>query len=104
MSIDYNQKLSEHFSLLEFLWQGTQMPPESKRFFTDKLVEGVLDKMKYTASRMEVVRQLLGGNSITVHCGFRPYEWEIYRKRSGKSQHIKGNAVDFSCPKWGTPN
>lgn len=27
--------------------------------------------------------------------GFRPVEWELYRKRSGKSQHTKGHAIDF---------
>lgn len=101
--IDINLKLSEHFRLGEFLWQGTQMPQESKRFFTDKIVDDKLDSLKYLATQMEKVRELLGKKPIVVHCALRPYEWEIYRGRSGTSQHITANAVDFSCPVYGTP-
>jgi hypothetical protein len=101
--IDVDLKLSPHFRLGEFLWQGTQMPQESKRFFTEAILNDKLDELKYLAEQMESVRELLGNKPIKVHCALRPYEWEIYRKRNGKSQHITGNAVDFSCPSYGTP-
>jgi hypothetical protein len=32
---------------------------------------------------------------LRIVSGFRPVEWELYRKRSGKSQHTKGHAIDF---------
>jgi hypothetical protein len=100
--MDINQKLSPHFTLLEFTYGGTQMPQESKRFFTEAILNDKLDELKYLAEQMENVRELLGGKPIKVHCALRPYEWEIYRKRNGKSQHITGNAVDFSCPSYGS--
>jgi zinc D-Ala-D-Ala carboxypeptidase len=99
--MDINQKLSEHFTLLEFTYGGTQMPPTSKRFYTEEIILEKLSIMKFTATQLEKVRELLGNMPLKIHCGLRPYEWELYRKRSGKSQHVKGNAIDFSCPTYG---
>jgi hypothetical protein len=101
--MDIYQKLSPHFSLYEFTWGGTQMPQESKRFFSDEIITEKIEAMKYLAEQMEKVRELLGNFPIKIHCALRPYKWELYRKRSGTSQHITGNAVDFSCPSFGTP-
>jgi len=101
--MDMKQQLSEHFSLLEFTYGGSQMPQESKRFFTDDVIKDALDNLIYTAKQMELVRVLLGNTPIKVHCALRPYKWEIYRRRSGTSKHISGCAVDFSSPLIGTP-
>ena len=103
MVIDLKQKLSPNFTLGEFTIGGSAMPPESKRFFTEEDIIKLLPKMKITAEGMERVRTLLKNPPIKVHCRYRPKEWELYRKRSGKSQHTVGNAVDFSCASFGIP-
>lgn len=101
--MDINQKLTPNFSLYEFTYGGTQMKGTNcKRFFTDEIIYDKLGDLKYLAEQMEKVRILLGNNPINVHCALRPYDWEIYRGRNGKSQHITGNAIDFSCPGFGS--
>lgn len=103
MTIDFTQKLSEHFSLGEFTINGSAMPPEARKFFKDEDIIRLLPMMKVTAEGLEKVRTLLKNSPIKVHCGYRPKTWELYRKRSGKSQHTVGNAVDFSCASFGIP-
>lgn len=61
-----------------------------------------LRKLTYTASKMELVRSLLS-EPILVSSGYRALKVNALAGSSSTSQHIKGEAVDFTSPKFGTP-
>lgn len=56
-----------------------------------------------TASKLEDVRTLLGNNSITITSGYRSPKLNQVIGGSKNSQHMTGHAVDFVCPKFGSP-
>lgn len=59
--------------------------------------------IQHTADAMERVRAALGNNSIHITSWYRS---PIVNKAVGSkpsSQHTKGEAVDFTCPGYGTP-
>lgn len=50
---------------------------------------------KIRASINQQFPQYKGKIGIRALSWFRPRSWEVYRKRSGNSQHIHGHAVDW---------
>jgi len=90
--------LSSHFTLSEMIVSQTAdrngidntPPPE------------VIEALKYTCQGLEGVRILLGV-PILVSSGYRCLE--LNRKIGSKdtSQHVKGEAVDFTAPGFGGP-
>ena len=58
--------------------------------------------VKFTANRMEYVRALLGV-SIIINSWYRSKEVNGRVGGSDNSQHMKGSAVDFIAPRFGTP-
>lgn len=89
-------QLTEHFSLEEAtVTSHTDLnnypPPE------------VLRVIEQVAKRMEVVRACLGNRGIRVNSWYRSPEVNKRVGGSGKSQHTKGEAIDFICPSYGTP-
>ena len=56
-----------------------------------------------TAKQMEVVRSLLGNNSIHVNSAYRSPTLNRASGGSPTSAHCLGYAVDFTCHGFGTP-
>jgi zinc D-Ala-D-Ala carboxypeptidase len=57
-----------------------------------------------TATRLEKVRALLGNIPLNVDSWIRCLELNRALGSKDTSQHLKGEAVDFICPAFGTPN
>ena len=90
--------LSTHFSLSEFVTSQTaarlgidNTPPQS-----------VMRVILRTATGMEGVRTLLGA-PIIISSGYRSPELNKAIGGAKNSQHVKGEAVDFICPGYGSP-
>lgn len=59
--------------------------------------------MRQTAARMEEVRRLLGNKPIIITSCYRSPAVNKLVGGSASSAHMTGHAVDFTCPKFGTP-
>ena len=90
--------LSEHFSLAEAIHSQTAC-----RNGIDNTPPGnIIETMKVTAEGMEKIRALLG-KSIIVSSWYRCPDLNKAAGGAVTSQHLKGEAVDFICPEFGTP-
>jgi uncharacterized protein YcbK (DUF882 family) len=89
-----NQKLTEHFSLSEFVKPGVKVPHD------------VMLNLMELAQALEKVRTKLGNRPMTITSGYRSMDdhLRIYREELGitdlkkipmKSYHLKGMAADF---------
>lgn len=56
-----------------------------------------------TAQGLEIVRSLLGNTPILISSGYRSAALNAAVHGSAGSQHLLGEAVDFTAPKFGTP-
>lgn len=88
-------KLTEHFTLEEMTITQIRSvrnvpPPEA------------LDNLKRTAEYMEKVRDLLKF-PIHINSGYRSPGVNKLVGGSPRSAHMRGNAVDFICPRFGSP-
>lgn len=92
--------LSQHFTLAEATNSQTAArlgidnsspPPE------------ILTAASKTAVKMEKVRLVLNSNAIHISSWIRCLELNRALKSSDSSQHVKGEAVDFICPTYGSP-
>ena len=88
-------KLSPNFSLAELTVTNTGLPnnPNGER----------LANLKRTALLMEPIRELLGNLPIIVTSGFRSSAVNIKVGGAPNSDHTLGYAVDWTCPKFGSP-
>lgn len=92
-------ELSEHFSYEEAIASDT-----ADRYDIDNTPDSAqLEVMLKTAVKMEKVRASLGNKSIHVNSWFRNLQLNRALKSKDSSQHLKGEAVDFICPSFGTP-
>jgi hypothetical protein len=92
-------QLSPHFSLSEFTLSQT-----ASRLGVDNTPdETVIARLKQTAEGMEEVRDLLGGKPILISSGYRSLAVNRALGSSDTSAHVKGYAVDFICPAFGSP-
>ena len=62
----------------------------------------VLEKLKYTASQLDKVRELLG-KPVNISSGYRCLQVNRRLGSKDSSQHLKGEAVDFKCELFGNP-
>lgn len=90
-------KLSEHFTLAEAIYSPTAV----NRGIDNTPDPVSLERMKFTAIRMEAVRQVLGNKSIYVTSWFRGPELNKAVGGVPNSQHARGEAVDFICQGYG---
>jgi len=90
-----NQKLTDHFWLYEFL--EAQMPQEAIAMNWKYIKESDIPVWKFLADDLEKMRTLVNENftsdigfpeiGIRISAGYRCKEWELFRGRSGNSQH-----------------
>ena len=93
------QRLSDHFSLAEMTHSATA----ARKGIANVAPPEIVDALILTADRMEKVRSLLGDNPITVLSGYRSPAVNKAVGGSKTSAHMTGHAVDFICPRFGTP-
>ncbi len=91
-------QLSKYFTLAEFTVSQTA----SRNGINNNPPEEVLERLINTAECMEKVRKLLG-YPINISSGYRSPELNAAVKGAKTSQHLTGEACDFTCPRFGTP-
>lgn len=91
-------QLTKHFSLEEL----TVSQAAARSGISNQPSPEVLDNLTYTATQMELVRDLLG-TPINVNSAYRSPEVNKLVKGAKNSQHVEGKAVDFISPSFGTP-
>lgn len=91
-------KLSKNFTLTEFTLSQT-----ASRLGIDNTPSSeVITNLIRTAEGMEEVRLLLKGNAIHISSGYRGPALNKAIGGSRTSQHMTGEACDFTCPGFGT--
>lgn len=91
--------LSEHFTVKE----ATVSETAKRKGISNEPNETILSAMKRAAVGMERVRALLGNRPIHVNSWYRSNALNIAVRGSTNSQHMKGEAIDFTCPTFGKP-
>jgi zinc D-Ala-D-Ala carboxypeptidase len=91
--------LSPHFTLDELTHSQT-----AERDNLDNTPgPDALAALRRTAMGLEAVRIRLGGAPILISSGYRGPAVNAAVKGSKTSQHMKGEAADFTAPRFGTP-
>lgn len=92
-------QLSAHFSLAEATLSQTaaRLGLENDPDLT------VVRNMKHAALSMELVRLELGGLPININSWYRSPEVNKAVGSKPTSAHVTGFAIDFTCPKYGSP-
>ena len=86
--------MTPHFSLREMTVTNTRLRNEPNAQQKERLLNN--------ARRMEEVRGLLG-YAIHVHSAFRSEDVNDAVGGAANSDHLKGDATDFTCPEFGSP-
>lgn len=92
-------KLSEHFTLQEATFSRTAQRLGLK----NDPAPHELETMMKAAIGMERVRALLGNKGIVINSWLRGHALNLAVGGSESSQHRKGEAIDFTCPAFGSP-
>lgn len=98
-----DRQLSENFSLYEII-EGKAMPAHAIKLNWQHIADFNESRFVDLCREMEGARSYINANfksdtgaeevGLTVNAGYRCYDWEIQRGRSGNSQHVHG-AVDL---------
>ena len=91
-------KLSTYFSYAEL----TQSDWAARHGVANDPGPQELESLKFTASQLDRVRALLGV-PVLVSSGFRSVGVNAAIGGQPHSQHLLGQAVDFTAPQFGTP-
>lgn len=92
-------KISPNFTLEELTHSETAV----RRGINNEANAVIKNNLTITAANMESVRELLGNNPIIISSGYRSPALNRAVGGSAKSAHMDGWAVDFICPRFGTP-
>lgn len=92
-------KLSAHFDIAEFTASDTA----ARKGIDNSLPTGLIATALITMEMMEKIRSVLGDRAIVMTSGYRSPKLNAAIGSSDTSDHIKGYAVDFKCPAFGTP-
>ena len=92
-------KLSPHFTLAD----ASKSNMAKANGIDNTPPNAVLTTLVQTAYRMESVRSLLGDFPILVNSWYRSPALNAKVGSKPTSQHTKGEAIDWVCPKLGTP-
>ena len=91
--------LSTHFLLDELCNSQT-----AARMGIDNTPDAkTIETLKQTCYGLEEVRKLLGERPILISSGYRSAALNSAVGGQPGSQHLLGQAVDFTCPTYGTP-
>lgn len=93
-------ELSENFDYEEAVASETAERKGIDNFHTSY---EILETMKKTAVKMEKVRVVLGDKPVRINSWYRSPALNLAVGGSSQSQHCKGEAVDFICPRFGSP-
>ena len=91
--------LSAHFALSEFTTSQTA----ARRGIDNTPAADVLAALKRTAQGLEAVRVRLGCAPVLISSGYRSPALNAAIGGSKNSQHMTGEAADFTAPRFGTP-
>jgi zinc D-Ala-D-Ala carboxypeptidase len=91
--------LSTNFTLDEF----THSQTAARNGIDNTPPDSLLPTLRQTAYGMELVRTLLGDRAVLVSSGYRGPALNAAVNGSNGSQHLLGEAVDFTCPSYGNP-
>lgn len=86
--------LSRNFSLQEF----TRSETADRVGIRNRPLFGHVLNLSYLASRMEVLRRILGDRPIVITSGYRCHQLNVAVGGSATSDHLKGLACDFIKP------
>ena len=92
------KNLSKYFSLRELIFSKIAEDNDIDNTPTPE----ILEKLKYTASQLDKVRELLG-KPVNISSGYRCLQVNRRLGSKDSSQHLKGEAVDFKCELFGNP-
>jgi zinc D-Ala-D-Ala carboxypeptidase len=92
--------ISEHFTLAEATNSQTASRLGIDNSHPDPQIRTVASK---TAVKMEKVRVILDEKPVNISSWIRSLDLNRALGSSDTSQHIKGEAVDFICPAFGSP-
>lgn len=93
-------KLSPNFTLEEF----TRSQMAGRLDINNDLPIELYETAKKTAQGLEEVRLLLRCNAMYISSGYRCLALNRALKSKDSSQHVKAEAVDFTCPTFGRPS
>lgn len=101
MMIGLGMQLSPHFTLAEAITSQTA----ARLGIDNSPTSAMLPELQKTAAFMEQIRVLLGNKPITVTSWYRcsALEAAIVGRENSSGHHPLGGAVDFICPRFGTP-
>lgn len=91
--------LSTHFSLAELVESQTA----TRQGLDNTPGPDELAALKRVALTLEMVRVRLGGFPIVISSGYRSPAVNRAVGGAPASQHMRGEAVDFTCPRFGPP-
>ena len=91
-------QLTPHFSLEEMTFSETA----ARHGINNSAPPAVVDNLKRTANGLERVRQLINNNAIRISSGYRCKALNDAVKGQPNSQHMTGQAVDFTST-YGAP-
>jgi len=92
-------KLSDHFTLDEF----THSQTAAREGIDNDLPVDLYPTAKRTAAGLEYVRAVLNSNAILISSGYRSPALNAKVGGAKNSQHCLAEAVDFTCPTFGSP-
>jgi hypothetical protein len=92
--------LSTNFTLDEF----THSQTAARLNIDNDPPADIAANLKSLAYALEEVRTLLGGRPILISSAYRSPALNTAVGGSKRSQHVLGEAVDFTCPSFGTPD
>lgn len=91
--------LSTNFTLDEF----TNSQTAERSGIDNTPPDSMLPTLRQTAYGLELVRTLLNNKPILISSGYRGAALNAAVGGSQGSQHLLGEACDFTCPTYGTP-
>lgn len=92
--------LSKHFTIDEFTFSQTA----SRNGILNNPPPEIVPALHHTAKGMELVRKALGNVPVLVSSGYRSPALNAIVGGQISSQHLLGEAVDFTAPTFGNPN
>ena len=92
--------LSANFTLDEF----TNSQTAARLSIGNDPSPEMYDTLKTTAYYLELVRTELGNRAILISSGYRSAALNAAVGGAIGSQHLLGQAVDFTCPTYGSPD